>query len=655
MQKKNHARAQREAQADPSHDRSPSIIRPSKQGTSEPATSLVLDAALLYLKKGWRPIPIVAGGKTPLLPSWEEYQHRSPSEAEVTEWFTRTPDANIAILTGQASALVAIDVDGPAGDAELHKLCPDVRTLTNVTGKGRHLLFQHPGVQVPNRVRVLPGIDIRADGGYIVAPPSTHDSGKQYQWADGADAWLHADTPLPRCPTPLLAAVQRKRSLDDPQRAIPPGRRNGTLASLAGSLRRRGLSEEVILAALKVTNETRCMPPLPDFEVAGIAASIAKYPPGEIDSVRQDSIDVRKDFRPRLVGDLLAEPDEHEDADWILKGYAARGNLTLLSGHPKAGKTTFAAHLAVAVARGGVLLNRSASLSRVLWLDLEQHLRHTKAMFRKLGAQDLPIFLHSAPIWEFSLDEVSAFVNEQEIGLVVVDSLSRLWKLADENDAVQVVRETRGLMSLARESDAAVLLIHHLRKSGGTQGLDTRGSGALSAAVDISVQFRLEGEGSTRLLESQSRYEETPGKLYTDLEGEKYVVQANEQEVRYRQQRPRILAVLLDWLTPDEVAEATALPVGTVRPVLVRMVEEQLVDRRNKGVKGDPHQYRRREQGDDGEKASLEAGPPPPSSADREKFCDPTIGGCRSENANETRNPLVNHDAEAAPERADDD
>jgi bifunctional DNA primase/polymerase-like protein/AAA domain-containing protein/primase-like protein len=662
---------------EPNDNNLPKILYPSRQRKTAPVMSGVLAAALSYLKRGWRPIPIVPRGKNPLLTTWQEYQQRSPTESEVTQWFAQWPDANVALLMGQGSGLIAVDIDSSEGEEAFRALCGDVRTLTNLTSKGRHLLFRHPGFGVRNAVKALPGIDLRGDGGYILVQPSIHPSGHPYRWAEAGAELLDGSKPLPLCPQQLLDALKKNDQVSVIADVVPQGERNNTLTSLAGSMRHRGASYEAMVAALRAENSARCKPPLLDSEVVGIATSISKYAPGEMDSVHQGSLRVRKEFRPRLIGEWLADPDGHEDADWILKGYLAHGNLTLLSGHPKAGKTTFAAHLAVAVARGSVLLNRLTSQCPVLWLDLEQHLRHTKAMFRGLDADRLPIFLHSAPVWDFSLGVVGEFITEQQIGLVVVDSLSRLWRLADENDAVQVVKETRELMSLARQSNAAFLLIHHLRKSGGSQGLDARGSGALAAAVDISVQFRQESESSTRLLESQSRYEGTPGRLYTELQADKYIVYDNEQEVHHRDQRAKILAVLTDyWLLVEEIAELAGLPVGTTRPVLSEMYEEGIVERQGKGVRGDPFQYQHlkgrqeafsftpsqsgvapqqlaeerdsADMGDFFELAATPAGKVPG------KFCSDTIVGCRSERPSETRNPPSRGSEEAGLEQSDD-
>ena len=89
-----------------------------------------LEAALQYAAIGWRVIP-VGRDKTPLLPTWKEFQHRAPTTDELTTWFTRWPDANLAVLTGAGSGIVVVDIDRPEkAPAELG----GVATLTSTTG-----------------------------------------------------------------------------------------------------------------------------------------------------------------------------------------------------------------------------------------------------------------------------------------------------------------------------------------------------------------------------------------------------------------------------------------------------------------------------------------------------------------------------------------
>lgn len=213
-------------------------------------------------------------------------------------------DANVAIVTGAASGLVVIDIDPRhGGDESFDELCKGgefPRTVQALTGGGgRHFFFKHPGgkVKSDNRGRLGNGIDIKADGGYVIAPPSIHASGKAYRWAPGCHpddvevaelpAWLLERIQGP--PPKQAAAAPAPGSADG---AIAEGGRSNALTSLAGSMRRKGMGPEAIAAALLIENATRCRPPLPESEVRAIAGSVGKYEPAAPE-VGQVEIDPR--------------------------------------------------------------------------------------------------------------------------------------------------------------------------------------------------------------------------------------------------------------------------------------------------------------------------------------------------------------------------
>lgn len=169
----------------------------------------VRTAALAYASRGWRVLP-VKGKFPPLLRSSTPGKggvHMATTDPDqILKWWTRWPWANVAIAVGEATGLVAIDVDGPDGETALIELqgkhgdLPE--TLETSTGRaegGRHLLFRYPaGRNMGNKVRFADGLDTRAENGYIIAPPSLHpETNTVYQWKKGHGPDDLEPAPLP--------------------------------------------------------------------------------------------------------------------------------------------------------------------------------------------------------------------------------------------------------------------------------------------------------------------------------------------------------------------------------------------------------------------------------------------------------------------------
>jgi putative DNA primase/helicase len=267
----------------------------------------LLDAALEYAARGWAVFPChsirdgkctcdkgeacESPGKHPEYDG-KDLKHGCHSatndRAQIIEWWRRYPDANVGIATGEMSGFFVLDIDlkndGPDNLFEIERECGKLpETVESQTGSGgRHILFIHPGFRIGNKIGFKPGLDIRGDGGYIVAPPSIHESGRRYEWEMSS---LPDDVPLAEAPQWLIDLITKpdhKQSIQvagDPPAKIPEGKRNSTLTSLAGSLRQRGCGQETILAALLAENKARCQPPLSEDEVQKIAGSISRYEP----------------------------------------------------------------------------------------------------------------------------------------------------------------------------------------------------------------------------------------------------------------------------------------------------------------------------------------------------------------------------------------
>ena len=235
----------------------------------------LLRQALRYAEHGWLVFPVRPRGKTPL--TRHGVKDATTDLATVERWWRRWPNANIGLAV--PSGYLVIDVDSldvlqslKYQDLELPS------TSTSRTGRGQHFWYSVT-MALKNGVGILPGVDIRASGGYVIAPPSVHPSGAIYRWK----VPLHRDT-ITECPDWLLERLAQHRrdhqgrSADDwhevISKPIPEGRRNQTLAEVAGLLFRR-LPAEVATELAYCWAKVKLRPALPEVEISRTIDSIA--------------------------------------------------------------------------------------------------------------------------------------------------------------------------------------------------------------------------------------------------------------------------------------------------------------------------------------------------------------------------------------------
>lgn len=170
----------------------------------------LLSAARTYAERGWPVFPLVPKEKKPL--TTKGLHDASTDRNQILEWWQLFPDANIGVATGHVCDV--LDIDSPAAVQHLSAILGrDYRHDGPVasTGKGKHLFFQSTP-EARNRAGLFEGTtDYRGLGGYVVVPPSTHPSGRQYQWDSGRDT----SRELPPLP-PRLADHVIRRVVDHP-------------------------------------------------------------------------------------------------------------------------------------------------------------------------------------------------------------------------------------------------------------------------------------------------------------------------------------------------------------------------------------------------------------------------------------------------------
>ena len=265
--------------------------------------SVYLNAALKYSKMGYSVIPIKKD-KKPYV-KWTDFQYKKADELQIKKWWQKHPEANIGIITGAISMLTVIDADSDLGLQSLNEFISDSLTIPTVkTPKGYHLYFKHaPGLS--NGTRVITDTDLRTDGGYVIAPPSTNGKGKSYNWLEGSEI---AGTKPPEMPEVLFDVLKQgshvpressrtsiynnknssssismgtrtssrgytsvedlKRPQKTPKRLIGFGKgsRDDTLFHLANYLVRGGMPTNEIFQYIEFFGKN-CNPPFPEKEI----------------------------------------------------------------------------------------------------------------------------------------------------------------------------------------------------------------------------------------------------------------------------------------------------------------------------------------------------------------------------------------------------
>jgi hypothetical protein len=335
------------------------------------------DAALRYAEFGLTVLPLCPPdhggcslahasrcrkpGKAPLV-NWSRIRELGASPEAVARWVSRWPRANVGMVTGTRSGAVVLDVDSDAG-AEHIRPFPIPATPTARSHRGLRYHFESPPTPVRTRDRLLPGVDLQAEGACAVLPPSRHVSGTVYTWETPLEAGFAP------CPAWLieLALTPRKVTHEGADvwvarwQGVPEGQRDATAAKLAGRLLRVGLpTEEVqeILLGWALRNEERSHP-WGEADVARVVASIAAR---EAVAALQRAQDASLYGTPWV--DRLRKSDvavyEGLRAIERMRGYAPGARL-------------FVAHRELAVASGYSLGSVGGALGRLGWAGLVRY------------------------------------------------------------------------------------------------------------------------------------------------------------------------------------------------------------------------------------------------------------------------------------------
>ena len=261
-------------------------------------SNILLDAAIDYASRGLAVFPLKPRDKAPI--TAHGVHEATTNFDQINKWWKRYPNANIGIACGKISGgLLVVDVDrkqnGVDGldslnewERENGELPETVRSITG-TG-GSHLLYRIDGAG-KNRVNLLDGVDIRSDGGYIVAPPSIHPNGNKYEWEYDPDEYEVAKGNETLDKLLDFGKKGKAENFTMPDK-VGKGQRNDTMYKLACSLQARNLPDAVVFDSVRSANNSMCDPPLSDAELSKIIESALKHDKGTQLQTMADQLDL---------------------------------------------------------------------------------------------------------------------------------------------------------------------------------------------------------------------------------------------------------------------------------------------------------------------------------------------------------------------------
>jgi len=496
------------------------------------------DAALRYAELGYRVFPCAPGDSTPLTD--HGFLDATTEVEQIERWWEQHPTANVAIAAG---GLLVVDLDPAEGNAANPWLKDDpdkqldlAAAPTAMTPRGgRHHVFRKPAGKGwrCTASRLAPKVDTRTDGGYFVVPPSRRPDGA-YSWVPG----LELDGPPERLPEPppWLVALLDALAQETPTSAhvaaggaeankIPDGQRNATLARLAGTMRRVGMTRLEILAAIWQVNDDRCLPPLGVAEVEQVASSVARYEPDQIATAMAEGHwdQLMQAQAPQLVPVSLADlmtryPDLRRP---VIHGLLRRGETMNVISAPKIGKSWLVTDLALAVATGRPWLDTfTTEPGDVLIIDNELHGDTSANRIPKVAAarqvrlEDVGehIFVQNLRgHWQdiFTLGPYFRALEPGRFRVIILDAMYRFMpREMDENDNGTMANVYNAIDRYADLLGCCFVLIHHTSKGNQSGKAITdvgAGAGSQSRATDTHLVLRPHEEDDVVVLEAAVR------------------------------------------------------------------------------------------------------------------------------------------------------
>ena len=479
-----------------------------------------------YIDSGWSILPVKPDEKRPYMTNWLQYTRTRPGKQLVNNWFNNLSGAGVGLVTGKISGVVVLDVENwcPTPVDELLKRYP-TNMIARSGGGGVHLFYSYPQNvgRITNRVGIFEGADLRADGGFLVLPPTLHPSGNRYEWIKRG---IPGAFPMAFLDLESRSPTSNEGWITEALRGVSEGGRNDTCARLAGYFFKKGLNSDIVEALLMEWNEKND-PPLPVSEVRTTIKSIERSHAGaerQFTSVdfKDDRNETHSDTTNTSTFGVMKLTDYVKGyggagVSWLVDEWLPDASITFLVSPPESYKTWMLLDLAVSVSAGVPFLGKYRVNSPGPTLIIQQEDSHSGLTDRlaliaeqKLGAlpkldgetwsipsmPDIPIYVHPDRQLRFGNKQVIAEMEKQidqiRPKVVMIDPLYSTTDSTD-NYMADLANRMMVLKTWRDKYGCSFIIAHHSKKNldpDSTNREDSWGSQFLNAFLEAGWQVR---------------------------------------------------------------------------------------------------------------------------------------------------------------------
>lgn len=616
----------------------------------------MLEHALGYLALGWSIIPIHSirkgvctcgdvncpkPGKHPRLKEWRDYIEERPTKKQLEKWFTKWPNSNIAVITGYVSDLGVLDVDDLAQYKEIKANDPTAR-IARTGSNGRHLFYSYPddGKSLPNTVQKLaPKVDSRADGGYIILPPSRHISGSDYEWIKSGELGELSTSTLRTLrgegKNSKKAQVKEKAEfwIDEVlENGVTEGSRNDTVAKLAGFYAGKGMPLDIAITSLSTWNEAKNDPALPHKELLTTIKSVyRKESRKPVEKPRklkiEDDIDTDELLEHVHINDLLVEYGD-KPVNWVIPGWLPEKTIQMVIAPPETRKTWLLFDLAVSIASGKPFLGmypvNPTAVGPVLIIQQEDYLgdqaarlsviinnktmknREINCTSKDIELQlppNLPIYVHKEATLKIDDDEqmqrLENLISKLKIKQVIIDPFYTIASL--NNYGADAIEHLMRFKELRNKYGCGFTIAHHTSKQGknndkgsiSTNREDSWGSQLLNGWLETGWQVRKTDNANVILVRahfktarSHTQHTLLEFDIETDSFPSKYVIkEVEDKKDEVEEEAVDIINILKrnGALTKSEIVKFASVKVELINKALKPLEETGTINRDRMG------------------------------------------------------------------------